>query len=575
MAKLCIAIPTFNRAEQLEKALQALLEQILATINVNNISVLISDNGSTDNTEKVIDNYKKKFHCNHISLKKVGFDSNQGFDKNLYNCYEHSSGDYVWFLSDDDIIDKEAINKIIKDIKFYKPNVIYYNFDQIPYTKDNKYIQESFLYDTVNEKNLESISKIIKWAKLSAIVLKKVEIKDDFVRQNFQFMHASLAIYIGLKIGNILHSKYFIAKVEEDYLDHIDFVPFVGNYMVDNINSLLSHTGHHKLFHQLNKKFPLTKVDPVISSLNHLINVYKAGLKINKDLELKLNNIIRLSIKDRGWRILTEPIYLKYGYAYMHKYYPLFWISSLRTSIRNRYKTKKNMIKSIRKKISNIISQPKKYMIKSYSQYSEDILIRAVFDVMGIHNPTYLDIGANHPYLLSNTYLFYSTGSKGVLVEPNIELHKHLKAKRKRDVCLNVGIGLDEQIEADFYLMDADVLSTFSKKEAHFVEAQGTYRIEKVVRVPLMNINLVIDKYFTTKPHFISIDVEGMDYEILQTFDFSRNRPIVFCVETLMYQEDRHAPKIKEIINLMLENDYFIYADTHLNTIFVDKREWY
>jgi hypothetical protein len=48
----------------------------------------------------------------------------------------------------------------------------------------------------------------------------------------------------------------------------------------------------------------------------------------------------------------------------------------------------------------------------------------------------------------------------------------------------------------------------------------------------------------------------------------------VFCAETLKYDESSRAPKIKEIIDLMIDNDYFIYADTYINTIFVDKKIW-
>lgn len=228
------------------------------------------------------------------------------------------------------------------------------------------------------------------------------------------------------------------------------------------------------------------------------------------------------------------------------------------------------MYKLIRKKFSDFLVYPKKFETRSYSQSGEDILIKAAFDSLGISNPIYLDIGANHPYYLSNTYLFYSKGSSGVLIEPNITLCENLKRKRKRDLCVNCGVGINNKSEADFYIMDADVLSTFSKDEAEFIESQGTYKIDRVVSVPLVNINTIIENYFTMAPDFISIDIEGMDYSILKSFDFSRHRPAVFCAETLKYDEHGRAPKIKEIIDLMLDNNYDIYADTHINTIFLD-----
>jgi hypothetical protein len=50
----------------------------------------------------------------------------------------------------------------------------------------------------------------------------------------------------------------------------------------------------------------------------------------------------------------------------------------------------------------------------SYSQCGEDILIDFVFKQLKIENPSYLDIGAHHPFHLNNTYYFYKNGSSGV-----------------------------------------------------------------------------------------------------------------------------------------------------------------
>jgi hypothetical protein len=50
----------------------------------------------------------------------------------------------------------------------------------------------------------------------------------------------------------------------------------------------------------------------------------------------------------------------------------------------------------------------------SYSQNGEDLIIRDLFFRLGIRQPTYLDIGANEPFFISNTYLLYSKGSTGV-----------------------------------------------------------------------------------------------------------------------------------------------------------------
>src|SRR5262249_29835011 len=56
---------------------------------------------------------------------------------------------------------------------------------------------------------------------------------------------------------------------------------------------------------------------------------------------------------------------------------------------------------------------------ESYSQAGEDLIVRFFFYHQRISNITYLDIGANEPIQLNNTYYFYRRGFRGVLVEPN------------------------------------------------------------------------------------------------------------------------------------------------------------
>ncbi len=114
----------------------------------------------------------------------------------------------------------------------------------------------------------------------------------------------------------------------------------------------------------------------------------------------------------------------------------------------------------------------------SYSQFGEDLIVRYLFDMLGTKQPTYLDIGANHPRFISNTYYFYKRGARGVLVEPNPRLCKVLRSVRPRDVVLEVGIGLTAETQADFFVFGgfADGLSTFSRSEATHWETVRTER---------------------------------------------------------------------------------------------------
>ncbi len=210
----------------------------------------------------------------------------------------------------------------------------------------------------------------------------------------------------------------------------------------------------------------------------------------------------------------------------------------------------------------------------SYSQCGEDLILEHLFQYLRVEQPSYLDIGAHHPTFLSNTYRFYLKGCSGVCVEPDPVLFEPLRAARPRDVCLNVGVGTSEAGEAEFYVMSARTLNTFSKEDAERYQSYGTHRIQEVARLPLLPVNSILEKYFASRPDFVSLDVEGLDFEILESFDFSKFRPPAFCVETLTYAEDNTQEKTKEVIDLMSSRGYFVYADTYINTIFVDEEMW-
>lgn len=210
----------------------------------------------------------------------------------------------------------------------------------------------------------------------------------------------------------------------------------------------------------------------------------------------------------------------------------------------------------------------------SYSQCGEDIISEGIFAALGIKRPTYIDIGAYNPVYLSNTYLFYQKGSKGVCIEPNNILCRNIQRKRPKDICINMGIGLSAATEATFYIMNEATLSTFSKEEAERMCSYGNLSIEKAITIPLITLDEVIEKYLKSCPNFISLDVEGLDLEILKSFDFTRYRPEIFCVETITYTEDKSEKKIVPTIEFMLSNGYFVYADTYINTIFVDRAAW-
>lgn len=206
----------------------------------------------------------------------------------------------------------------------------------------------------------------------------------------------------------------------------------------------------------------------------------------------------------------------------------------------------------------------------TFAQYGEDHVVRGFLERLKIARPSYLDVGAYDPIVSNNTYLFYRRGGRGVLVEPNVGLTDRLRRKRPGDVVLPVGIGVDDTPEADYYLMENAELNTFDKEQVDRLVREHGVDLLGVVKMPLVNINRVIADHFGGgAPDLLSIDIEGLDYDVMRTLDFDRFRPKVVCVETVITGTMKHNPKTTA---LMAEKGYELRGMTYPNTIFVDGR---
>ena len=236
-----------------------------------------------------------------------------------------------------------------------------------------------------------------------------------------------------------------------------------------------------------------------------------------------------------------------------------------------------NKIKNIIKKIVFRFIKPLiqyRDIINTYAQAGEDSILTLLFCSFKIFTPTYIDIGANRPDSGSNTYLFYLRGSRGICVEPDKNLFENFIKARPLDKCLNIAVGYNDDKELDFFVFDEPSVNTLSKKDAQKRIDGGEFKHIDTIKVPVKKLEEVIKENCVMLPDFISLDVEGVDHEVLETFDFDAYPVPVWVVETVDYSP--HPQKIKNnlIIELMQSKSYFVYADTYINTIFVLK-EWY
>lgn len=100
---LSICIPTYNGGNTIGETVNCALK---AVHNYSDIEVIVSDNGSEDNTVEILDGFK-----DNNKLKVYKNSENIGFNRNLLLLIEkYSKGKYCWMIGDDDFITPDAID---------------------------------------------------------------------------------------------------------------------------------------------------------------------------------------------------------------------------------------------------------------------------------------------------------------------------------------------------------------------------------------------------------------------------------------------------------------------------------
>jgi hypothetical protein len=142
-----------------------------------------------------------------------------------------------------------------------------------------------------------------------------------------------------------------------------------------------------------------------------------------------------------------------------------------------------------------------------------------------------------------------------------------LREQRPRDKVLPVGIGITDTAEADYYEIKVKPeLNTFSSEQAAMLQQNGNV-LERVSKMPLVNINKAIAENLGKAPDLLSTDIEGLDEAIIRTLDLSRFQPGVICAEDVAIGNDGG---LSELAKNLKANGYVIRGGSMINSVFIE-----
>jgi FkbM family methyltransferase len=192
-------------------------------------------------------------------------------------------------------------------------------------------------------------------------------------------------------------------------------------------------------------------------------------------------------------------------------------------------------LRDVRKSVRALIRKIRQGMFSrwariSFSQECEDLLI---IDQLGkLKKGFFVDVGGLHPKRFSNTYLLYKMGWRGIVVEPNPDAEKLFRKTRRRDIFIPEGVAASTG-SMEYFRFEEPALNTFDAELASIRENEEGRRIKDRISRKISPLGDILDAHLPKGTHIdvMSIDVEGLDEEVLRSNHWNKYRPKWLVVE--------------------------------------------
>ena len=148
----------------------------------------------------------------------------------------------------------------------------------------------------------------------------------------------------------------------------------------------------------------------------------------------------------------------------------------------------------------------------------------------------FVDVGANEPQRGSQTWLLEEQGWRGILIEPQGRLCEGLRRERPRSRVFQVACGAPGHPDhLPLHIAESPSQSSLTK---HLVDPSIRYVATELV--PIRTLDAVLEEAGNPRVDFVSIDVEGLQLDVLRGFSLDRHRPALLLVEDHLHNLQVH-----------------------------------
>lgn len=266
--KFSLIIPAYNVEKYIKKCLDSVLNQ-----TYTNYEIIIINDGSTDNTSKILESYKSNKKIKIINQENKGLSSARN------TGVSNAKGDYILFIDSDDFIEKELLETLNKTIK--DEDLIRFQIRTLDET--NKIIKE-YKEETFNNLNgIEAFNKLSKYNLVELAVCYAYK-KETFLKNNYRFEEKTYHEDFGLIPYIIISSK------------KVTSINYIGYNYLQRKNSIMNNTDYEKEIKKSN------------DVLKHYKNLIKWSQNIEGDLTIYksfiANSVIlkSLNLKEKDYK---------------------------------------------------------------------------------------------------------------------------------------------------------------------------------------------------------------------------------------------------------------------------------
>jgi len=451
-----VGIPTYNRAKGLRRTLKCITVQ-----TYKNLEIIVSDNCSPGpETEAIV----REFMAKDSRIQYFRQEKNKGGTFNFKFVLEKATGEYFMWAADDDEWEDRFIEVCILKIGNYSS--VMTDFKTLYRTKN---LEKS--HDLPDLSPQHSVYKNLRNHLLNLTpslvygLHKRTDILWVLKSDIFDWWDCFFISNLLVNGSGIMLIRNYIG-----YKAGID----TENYILKPINphpnrvfQYYSFVRQHVLLIALCKKLSITE------KLKLIDIVFRLGLKYFSHYEKNnrpiLTNIAKIILKCRQLLVFVNKLILK--------------VANLRCYVQKKLDKRKKL--------------------EFYSHFIKK-------------GDLCFDVGAN---LGNRTDIFLKLGASVVAIEPQeICMQKLWQkfGKNNRVILVQKALG-DKEGEGNFFLSNAQAISSMSKEWINSVKASGrfsAYQWQKTVKVSITTLEKVIEEY--GKPTFCKIDVEGFEFQVLK-----------------------------------------------------------